>query len=445
MGNVIRINACLFTRMGYGRSRNTTDFYMNGRFQSPLNLDNLQASLENRGSDYLFSLADHMENAADTTASVSISKEMLRLHEKISVQNGDMNDKVRELSSRIGGAARMLDSILDMNHTSETDEFRRYGFSSFVFSGGTVVAATVAYGHAFLYREDGLQTLAKDTSERGKLVRLGVLSEEEAGREELDIPESEDVTDELTDSPVIFSEPIPFCENDTYLLISQGAYEALNEERIEDILGEGGDSTHFAARIVSEAMKRTSHGDLSAMVVQVEKIYDVQGSAHRPALKARVDALSRTPPVTYKYNRKPRGKDGFIFAGLMGLTAIVFIAILAIIISSFFGSEDPAKVASDTPAPSIHASAMPEVSPEVVVTPEPEGAVTPEPTPEPTSVVNNPDTYTIQKGDTMSGIVRKLYGDVKYLDAFSSYNKISDPAKIQPGQVLKVPLVDALQ
>ena len=57
-------------------------------------------------------------------------------------------------------------------------------------------------------------------------------------------------------------------------MITDGVLEALGEEKIEDMLAMRSDSSYIAYRIIDEAMKRNSSGDLTAMVVQVEKIYN---------------------------------------------------------------------------------------------------------------------------------------------------------------------------
>ncbi|MEX2446932.1 MAG: LysM peptidoglycan-binding domain-containing protein [Dehalococcoidia bacterium] len=66
-------------------------------------------------------------------------------------------------------------------------------------------------------------------------------------------------------------------------------------------------------------------------------------------------------------------------------------------------------------------------------------AVTPteEPTPEPTPTPEpEPTTYTVQPGDTLIGIAQQLGVNQ---DELQSINDITDPASIQPGQVLTVP------
>ncbi len=60
-----------------------------------------------------------------------------------------------------------------------------------------------------------------------------------------------------------------------------------------------------------------------------------------------------------------------------------------------------------------------------------------EPTPEDWQA----DTYTVQSGDTLGGIAKKLYGNAgKYTVIFEA-NKpmLKDPNKIFPGQVLRIP------
>ena len=50
-------------------------------------------------------------------------------------------------------------------------------------------------------------------------------------------------------------------------------------------------------------------------------------------------------------------------------------------------------------------------------------------------------TYTVQSGDTLSKIAKEHYGDAnRYMEIFNANkDKLSDPNKIQPGQVLVIP------
>jgi LysM repeat protein len=50
-------------------------------------------------------------------------------------------------------------------------------------------------------------------------------------------------------------------------------------------------------------------------------------------------------------------------------------------------------------------------------------------------------TYTVQSGDTLSAIAKKFLGSANaYMDIFNANrDQLTDPDKIKPGQVLKIP------
>ncbi len=52
-----------------------------------------------------------------------------------------------------------------------------------------------------------------------------------------------------------------------------------------------------------------------------------------------------------------------------------------------------------------------------------------------------PTTYTVQSGDTLSAIAKRFLGNANdYMEIFNANkDQLSDPDKIKPGQVLKIP------
>ncbi|HHY64050.1 MAG TPA: hypothetical protein GX501_03295 [Clostridiaceae bacterium] len=105
MSSVIKVNASVYSRIGYGRTSNTNSFYMNGKFSSDNNVDNIQASMENRGLEYLFSVADNMVcDHPEQDISVSILRELGKFHERIAVSGGNIQGKIRELENRVNDA-----------------------------------------------------------------------------------------------------------------------------------------------------------------------------------------------------------------------------------------------------------------------------------------------------------------------------------------------------
>jgi nucleoid-associated protein YgaU len=75
-----------------------------------------------------------------------------------------------------------------------------------------------------------------------------------------------------------------------------------------------------------------------------------------------------------------------------------------------------------------------EVIADVKVAPKP-GAAAP---------VSSMKTYTVKKGDTLSAIAREYLGDAKeYMRIFdANKDQLTDPDKIMPGQVLKIPAME---
>jgi len=93
-----------------------------------------------------------------------------------------------------------------------------------------------------------------------------------------------------------------------------------------------------------------------------------------------------------------------------------------------------------TPTPSVEAT--PTASPTESPTPSPSvspsesPSASPSPSPSPSGSPEVPKTYVVQSGDTLSGIALSL--DISMADLIA-LNGITDPNKIRPGQVLKLP------
>ena len=122
MSSVIKVNACVYSRKGYGRQVNTNSFYMNGKFISEQHIDNVQASIENRGREYLFAVSDNMIcQYPERDINISILKELSKYHEKITVNEGDIRSKIDELETRVNDTQRLITSVFEVNKESDED------------------------------------------------------------------------------------------------------------------------------------------------------------------------------------------------------------------------------------------------------------------------------------------------------------------------------------
>ena len=440
MSSVIKVNASVYSRIGYGRTSNTSSFYMNGKFTSEHHIDNVQASMENRSSEYLFAIADNMDSGDELDTQVSLLKEISRFHEKLSVNGGDIQFKTKELESRINDTERLITSFLEMNRVPDTDPRWNLGFSGLLLAEGKFVALTGGSGRAFMMRDGMFKPLANETTRAKRAIDALTDASEPGELDEVDVP-----GDEKTGN-LIVSDIYDLEEGDAFVLVTEGIMEALGEEKIEDLLALRSDSSFIAYRLVDEAMKRKHTGDLTALVVQVEKVIDGPGpkrSASRiqpqQNMKDRVEKLNKAPAVTYKYNRRNSNKyQGVVFITLVILTVAVLMGILVLIISSLMNA---GKNNYPTTSPTTTATATPTATPLESEEPTDEPTETPEHTPTPTPEIIE---HKVKSGESISAITRKYYGDTSLADKLCKYNNISDPNKIKVDQIIKIPPKEVL-
>lgn len=455
MSSVIKVNACVYSRIGYGRTDNTSAFYMNGKFTSEHHIENVQASMENRGAEYLFAVSDNMvcENTEQDINDVSIIKEITRIHEKITVNGGDIYSKVKELESRVNDTERLLSSFLEINRVPMTDTRWNLGLSGLLLSDGQFVALTGGSGRIYMMRDGMFKPLASETTRAKKAIDAKILNTEEGETDEIEIPSVENL------GSVIVSDVNDLHEGDSFILLSDGLLEALGEEKVEDLLSLRSDSTYIAYRLVDEAMKRKSNGDLTALVVQVEKIIEGQSSTRKAAsrqqtqqnIKAKVEKLNKAPAVTYKYNKNKRKSNKYqstIFAALIILTVAVLFGFIFLIINSLM---DTSRNGLTSPTPTISASVTPPSTPGEtdITTGEPTeyptGTALPgENTATPTPATGDIKEHVVASGESINSIAKKYYGDAALVSQLCSYNNISDPNKIKIGQVIKIPPKEVL-
>lgn len=51
-------------------------------------------------------------------------------------------------------------------------------------------------------------------------------------------------------------------------------------------------------------------------------------------------------------------------------------------------------------------------------------------------------TYTVEEGDTLYDISKRIYGVDTYWDDIADYNGIKDPNSIKPGDIIKLPKIE---
>ena len=123
-----------------------------------------------------------------------------------------------------------------------------------------------------------------------------------------------------------------------------------------------------------------------------------------------------------------------VLAGVITVASGPVAGVVGPILTSIVGSLTTPSEATPTPSVEATPTASPTESP--TPSPSPSESPSPTPSPSPSGSPEVPKTYVVRSGDTLSGIALSL--DVSMADLIA-LNGITDPNKIKPGQVLKLP------
>ena len=123
-----------------------------------------------------------------------------------------------------------------------------------------------------------------------------------------------------------------------------------------------------------------------------------------------------------------------VLAGVITVASGPVAGVVGPIVTSIVGSLTTPSEATPTPSVEATPTASPTESP--IPSPSPTESPSPTPSPSPSGSPEVPKTYVVRSGDTLSGIALSLGVSMADLIAL---NGITDPNKIKPGQVLKVP------
>ena len=123
-----------------------------------------------------------------------------------------------------------------------------------------------------------------------------------------------------------------------------------------------------------------------------------------------------------------------VLAGVITVASGPVAGVVGPILTSIVGSLTTPSEATPTPSVEATPTASPTESP--TPSPSPTESPSPTPSPSPSGSPEVPKTYVVRSGDTLSGIALSL--DISMADLIA-LNGITDPNKIKPGQVLKLP------
>ncbi|HOM02743.1 MAG TPA: protein phosphatase 2C domain-containing protein [Acetivibrio sp.] len=266
------LRASAATNIGFIRSANEDNFYLNGVYFSPyLTEKTVLFDINEADSFFLFAVSDGMGGEAfGDKASHTAMLELKKAHNNLKSNNiGNIEDCVNIINSYVKNTNNLIYN-LGVEYGARTGTT----FASLVLYGDRAQALNLGDSRIYHVRGNEITQLTRDHTEAERLVRLGILSPKEASSSPrkhllykfLGIPPEAGIVEADT------SEVIDVKKGDAFLLCTDGLTNMVNIERIKNIITTGNTSSKIASMLVNQALINGGVDNITCIVVKVEDI-----------------------------------------------------------------------------------------------------------------------------------------------------------------------------
>ena len=257
----LQLDAAATTHVGRVRTNNEDNFYLCGRIREDVSADFARAACAAPARAFLAAVCDGMggENCGERAS-------LLGVQALKPARLGQIREAALESISRAN--ERICDEI-------EHNSMGRMGstFAAIYIDEDTAVACNVGDSRIYLWRDGALNRLSVDHSKAAHLVRMGVLTPEQAARH----PSRHELTQHLGIFPhemelePAFSEELELRAGDCLLLCSDGLTDMVPEETIARTLGEGHPAAETAQRLQELALEQGGRDNVTVLIVRVSE------------------------------------------------------------------------------------------------------------------------------------------------------------------------------
>ncbi len=435
------ISCSAATHIGTARAINEDRIYANGKFLRTYEADNSQVSLETSGSQFIFALSDGMDTGRDASSRLSVIEELKKYHQKIKSSSKDIQVKLDDLAEQV---QQLNNLIYSMSLGGAEDSVRSSAFACLLIEGESIAAINLGNCRIYRLQANNLQPVVNDFKRTDRLLKMGIINDEQA---ELLIGQQKSKGSE-TDFRLKKSEILPLKDESVYLLCTNGLTDAVSEDAIFEMLSDNAETDAAAGLLVREAVANGSEDDITAMVIRIERA----GEDAIPEPSVRSAPVRRMQSVPARYTKAAKKKS--LDVAKLVSTFIMFAVIAAVLFGAFtfwFNTRKPGKdkeaMAQNTSqsteaGKSTGEGALPEDAPtgdgvqsstEAVKGDNGTGEAPAD------TVVGDNTTYKVKAGDNLMKISKQFYGDESKYKLIMQANNMTDPDKIQIGQVLKIP------
>jgi Serine/threonine protein phosphatase len=439
MENTTRISCSAVTHVGTGRAVNDDRIYINGKFLNTFEYDNSNVSLEINSNQFIFALSDGMDTGSDEVSRISINDDLKKLHQKVKNSSKDIQVKLDEMADCVQQSSNL---IYSMSLGGEMEKEWNASFGGIVIDNGSIGAVNLGKCKIYKLEADNLRLLMDDYRKTERLLKMGIISDEQA---EL-ISGRKKSTGSDNNLKVRKSEIFKLREGSVYLLCSDGLVESVSEDSIYEILAENEDTDVAAGLLINEAINNGGADNITAMVIKIEKTSEatadesIAGSIPRRRIQS---VPARSARNGSRLDMK-----------MLVTTCIAFVVIAAVVFGGFTlwkllrNPESDKHTSADvnaTDKQTVNKSTAPgndtdeEGTVSSITTETTAADINNSTEVNKGTVIDENTTYTVQSGDSLSRISKKFYGDDKQYKKIMEANNITDPKRIQVGQVLKIP------
>lgn len=430
MEDKLRVNASIVSSTGGINKYKTDNYYMNGRFMFEHETNSVQVSTEDIGSEYLFAVSDGMDRLVPEKGMVvSLVKELQKFHSRVRSSGKDITVKLEQLCECVEEVNNLL---LSASLGDDIDGKLVGSFAGLFVSGRRAAVISSGSTRAYLLREDNLTQLVSDNKKAARLLKLGIITDEQA--EEL--ARQFRKKDEDNGAGLRKTEIFDVSPGDTILLCTDGFPETIDDDTLFEILAKRNDSSYSANSLIKEAIKHGTNDNVTVLVVKIKEEDEGEGTI-LPDNRVKVYRRNHTMK-----QEDPEEKSGSVWkaAAVFALCILIPVAIFWSYKLLFDKPEQIPVVTKPIDSTTTQTEGTDEEEPDEYTETDP-SAESPDQEEEPQDTQRSPEDqyYVVKSGDSLYSISMQFYGDPQKVNLIIRANNITDPNYLMEGQKLKIP------
>jgi serine/threonine protein phosphatase PrpC/LysM repeat protein len=460
MSCLVHLRAAAISRAGLAKAVNEDNLYINGRFMYEHETDNIWMSIESSTDFYVFSVSDSMDvSDAERGIYISIAKELKKYHDKMLKNDENLSARTQKLFECIREMSNLLTGI---SVSKPENTYAQPSFSGLLIQGNKACVVNMGNSKAFILSNGNMKQLTVDWEKTERLLKMGIITQEQAKilSNRFGIP-ADDSFGEIRKS-----DEFSIKEGDLFLLCTDGLTDAIENEAIYEILLSDKNTDVIANRLIKEAFNNKIKDNITVMIIRIEKVIQ-QDQEARESKKTKAIAAGRT----YKKVKRKTSHAGINIKAIKkhASVAVFCIIVIALVLATIklFASirkndkitQGPKLINGDEYSPDSTTGDATSPGDENADESIDESIDESKQDSNDNHGINGsetigdditgdkdasglPATYEVKKGDTLYGISRTFYGDPEKYRLIMEENNITDPEKIQVGQILVIPRID---